>query len=100
MGLTFLLKERVPDNFFGIRDFPNLKLGIEDFKAKSMRDSGMKVCAVGGMPKMTFGIPGLHEIWGRDYGIEEPYGGPSMESGGSTWYLSRSRKSHGKPLCL
>ena len=98
MGLTFLLKERVPDNFFGIRDFPNLKLGIEDFK--SMRDSGMKVCTVGGMPKMTFGIPGLHEIWGRDYGIEEPYGGPSMESGGSTWYLSRSRKSHGKPLCL
>ena len=82
MGLTFLLKERVPDNFYGIRDFPYLKLGIQDFKAKSRRDLGLKVCAVGGMPKMTFGIPGLHEIWGRDYGIEEPYWGPSMESGG------------------
>ena len=101
MGLTFLVKERVPDNFYGIRDFPYLKLGIQDFKAKSSRrDLGLKVCAVGGMPKMTFGIPGLHEIWGRDYGIEEPYWGPSMESGGSSWYLSRSRKSHGKPLCL
>ena len=81
MGLTFLLKERVPDNFYGIRDFPYLKLGIQDCKAKSRRDLGLKVCAVGGMPKMTFGIPGLHEIWGRDYGIEEPYWGPSMESG-------------------
>ena len=62
MGLTFLLKERVPDNFFGIRDFPYLKLRIQDFKAKSRRDSGWKVCAVGGMLITTLGIPGLHEI--------------------------------------
>ena len=26
---------------------------------------------------MTLGITGLHEILGRDYGIEEPYWGPS-----------------------
>ena len=26
-----------------------------------------------GMPKITLGITGLHKIWGRDYGIEEPY---------------------------
>ena len=51
MGLTFLLKGRVPNNFFGIRDFPYLKLGIQDFKAKSGRVSELKVSAVGGMPK-------------------------------------------------
>ena len=62
MGLTFLFKERVPDNFFGILDFPYLKLRIQDFKAKSRRDSGWKVCAVGGMPITTLGIPGLQEI--------------------------------------
>ena len=32
---------RVPKRFFGIRDFPCLKLGIRDFKAKSGRDSGL-----------------------------------------------------------
>ena len=44
-------------------------------KAKSGRDSGLKVCAQGGMPKITLGITGLHQILGRDYGIEEPYWG-------------------------
>ena len=33
--------------------------------------------AEGGMPKITLGITGLLEILGRDYGIEEPYWGPS-----------------------
>ena len=57
-----------------MRDFPYfyLRLGIRDFKAKSGRDSGLKVCAGGGMPKVTLGITGLPEIWGRDYGIEKP----------------------------
>ena len=68
---------RVPNRFSGIRDFPSLKLGIRDFKAKSGRDSGLKVCAGGGMPKIALGITGLLEILGRDYGIEEPYWGPS-----------------------
>ena len=27
------------------------------------------------MPKITLRITGLHEILGRDYGIEEPYWG-------------------------
>ena len=39
-------------------------------KAKSGRVSGLKVCARGGMPKITLGITGLYEIFGRDYGIE------------------------------
>ena len=26
--------------------------------------------------KKPLGIMGLHEVLGRDYGIEEPYGGP------------------------
>ena len=29
------------------------------------------------MPKIALGITGLLEILGRDYGIEEPYWGPS-----------------------
>ena len=69
--------------FFGIRDFPSLKLGIRDFTAKSGRDSGLKVCAGGGMPKIALGITGLLEILGRDYGIEEPYWGPSQSGIGS-----------------
>jgi len=64
-----------------MRDFPYLKLGIRDLKAKSGRDSGLKVYARGGMPKITLGITGLHEILGRDYGIEEPYWGPSAYTG-------------------
>ena len=70
---TFLREERVPNRFLGIRDFPNLRLGIRDYKAKSGRDSGLKVCAGDEIPKITLGITGLHEILGRDYGIEGPY---------------------------
>ena len=38
----------------------------------------MKVCAGGGMPKITLGITGLRGISGREGGIEEPYWGPSL----------------------
>ena len=69
---------RVSNKFFGMRDFPYLRLGIRDFKARSGRDRGLKVCAGGGMPKVTLGITGLPEILGRDYGIEKPYWGPSI----------------------
>ena len=51
-----------------------MKLGIRDFKAKSGRDSGLKVCAGGGMPKVTLGITGLPEILGRGYGIDSNFG--------------------------
>ena len=51
-------KKRILNIFFGIRDFPHSKLGILDFKAKSERDLGLKVCAGGGMPKITLGITG------------------------------------------
>ena len=57
--------------FFGIRFTFNYL--IRDFKAKSGRDSELKVCTGGGMPKGTLGMTGLHEISGRDYRIEEPY---------------------------
>ena len=45
---------------FRILVFPSLKLGIQDFKAKSRRDSGLKVCARArdGMPKIDLGITG------------------------------------------
>ena len=65
-----------------MRDFPYLRLGIRDFKAKSGRDSGLKVCAGGGMPKVTLGITGLPAILGRDYGIEKPHWGPSTNTQG------------------
>ena len=69
---------RVSNKFFGMRDFPYLRLGIRGFKGKSERDSRFKVCVGGGMPKITLGITGLPEILGRDHGIEKPYWGPSI----------------------
>ena len=36
-----------------------------------------KVCVRVRMAKITLGITGLPEVLGRDYGIEEPYWGPS-----------------------
>ena len=57
----------------GTRDFPYLKHGIRDLKVKLGRVSGLKVSAGGGMPKISLGITRLHEILGRDNGIEEPY---------------------------
>ena len=55
----------------GLRDCANilvgitgLKLGIRGFRAKSGQDSGLKVCAGGGMPKITLGITGLKIPYG------------------------------------
>ena len=62
-----------------MRDLPYLRLGIRDFEAKLGRDSGLKVCAGGGMPKITLGITGLPEILDRDYRTEKPYWGPSTK---------------------
>ena len=62
----------------GIRDFPYLKLGIRDFKVKQERDSELKVCTGGVMPKITLGITGLHAIMGQDYKIKEPHWGTSV----------------------
>ena len=64
-------------------------LGIRDFKAKSGRDLGLKVCAKGGIPKMTIGITGLREISSRDYEIEEPFWGPSLKGIAQNGYYSR-----------
>ena len=72
---------RVPSRFFGIRDSHYLKLGIRDLKEKSGRVSRLKVCTGGGMPKITLGITGLHEILRRDFGVEEPCWEPSYIAG-------------------
>ena len=69
--------KRVPSRFFGIREFLYFNRGIRDFKGKSGRDSGLKVSRMVGCKKII-GIAGLYEIWGRDYGIEESYLGPSQ----------------------
>ena len=60
---------RVSIRFFGIRDFHNLNLGIWDFKAKSGRDSGLKVSWEVGCQEKDIGITGLHKIGARDNGI-------------------------------
>ena len=50
--------KRVLKRFFETQNFPYLKLGIRNLKAKSGRVLGLKVCLGNGMPKYP-----------RDYGI-------------------------------
>ena len=86
---------RVLNRFYGIRDFFDLMLGIRDLRAKSRRDSGLKVCGRVRMPEITLGITGLHKILSRDYGIEGPYWGPSIPDS------TRARKPYRiKGFCL
>ena len=79
----------------GISIIWNSGFGIRDLKEKSGRVSRLKVCTGGGMPKITLGITGLHEIWGRDYRIEEPYWGTSFSMVG----LWTDGHSHETRLC-
>ena len=44
--------KRVLKRFFGTQDFPYLKLGIRNLKAKSGRVLGLKECLGTGMPKI------------------------------------------------
>ena len=67
--ISLLLYRRLLDRFFGIRD--------SEFKSKIGTRFGIEIMFGRGMPKITLGITGLHKILGRDYGIEEPYWGPS-----------------------
>ena len=71
--------ERVLNRFYGIRDFPYLKIRIRDLRTRSRRDSALKVCGRVRMPEIPLGITWLHEILSRDYGIEGPYWGPSWD---------------------
>ena len=83
----------------GIRDFPYLKLGIRDFKVKQERDSGLKVCTGGVMPKKTLGITGLHEIMGQDYKIKEPHWGLCAAKAKIT-HFSLTGRNHKKKHAL
>ena len=58
---------------FGIRDFPYLNLEIQDFRYLKLGTRDWKYAREVGMSKITRGITGLPEIFGRDYGIEERY---------------------------
>ena len=66
--------------FFGIRDFPYLNLGIQDFLSKmGVRYGRIESIAVSRMPKKeNIGITGLHEIWDSHCGIEESSWRPSV----------------------
>ena len=50
---------RVPKRFFGIRDFPYLKLRVRDFKAKSGKIRDCTLCAGVRMREINLGITGL-----------------------------------------
>ena len=69
---------------------PNWDFRDPGFSLFEARDSGfeskirgefevLKVCLGSGMRKITLGITGLHEIFGRDYGLE-PYWGSDLRS--------------------
>ena len=66
-----------------MRDFSYLRLGIRDFKAKTGRDSGLKVCAGGGMPKNN----------SRDYGIARNFGSELRDR--KTLFRTLSILTHG-----
>ena len=50
---------RVPKRFFGIRDFPYLKLRVRDFKAKSRKIRDWTLCAGVRMREINLRITGL-----------------------------------------
>ena len=68
-----------PIDFFGIRNFPYLRLRIRDLKAKKgggggggARFGNESLIERSGMPKIALGITGLHEILDRDCRVEKP----------------------------
>ena len=52
------------------------------------------------MPKVTLGITGLPEILGRDYGIEKPYWGPSMQTASGRLFSSQPRAAERKSIII
>ena len=62
----------------GISHVWNSRCGSSSYD-KSGQDSGLKASREVGCGKITLGITGLHEILGRDYGIEERYLGLSWD---------------------
>ena len=69
----------VPKRFFGIRDFPYLKLGIFKQTRGEIRD--LKFCAgvAGGMLNITIMITGSHEIRLWIAGLKNPVWDPLFE---------------------
>ena len=63
----------------GFRDpgFPLFEARDSGFKSKIGTRFGIESVFGRGMPKITLGFTGLHEILGWDYWIEEPHWGPS-----------------------
>ena len=61
-----------------------MRFGIWDYKAKSGRDSGLKLCAGDEIPKIPLGIMGLHEIWVGITGLKIPIGDSPRGERGET----------------
>ena len=51
-------------------------------------------------PPKNIGITGLHEIWGRDYGIEYPYWEPPTQSINVAFIYVCALVKSGSPIIL
>ena len=67
---------RVPNRFNGIRDFPYLKLGIQDFKAKSGKIRDWKYACELKCPKFPLGLRDCTKLWFGIAGLKNPTGDP------------------------
>ena len=67
---------RVINRFFGIRDFPYLKLGIRDFKAKSGKIRDWKYARELKDPKKSSGLRNCKKFLVGITGLKNPIGDP------------------------
>ena len=83
---------RVPNRFFGIRDFPNLKLGIGDFKTKSGKIRDWNYACELECAKKPLGLRNCTKFWVGSRDWRTLYWGPSYSRlSPPSWRASRSR---------
>ena len=76
--LSMPARGSVPNRFYGIQDFPYLKLGFRDLKFKGGLRFGIESVHARWDSKITTGITGLPENLGRNDRIKEPQRGSSI----------------------
>ena len=64
-----------PQYVFRDPGFPLFEVRDSGFESNIGASFGIESMHGSGMPSITLGITGLHEILSRDYKIEEPYWG-------------------------
>ena len=73
-----LIFGRVPNRFFGIRDFPYLKLGIRDIKAKTSKTRDWKYARELECPKYPSELRDCANFWVGITGLKNPIGDPPL----------------------